>query len=70
MPILKSKETKQMWSRLPVRTVLKYTSIFCRNFSQLTKQEIYDLYQRYKLDFELYGYSPDEYIAMGMDAWW
>jgi len=41
---------------------------FCRNFSQLTKQEIYDLYNRYKLDFELYGYSPDEYIAMGMDA--
>ena len=69
--MLKSKENKQMMrSRLSVRTVSKYTWNFCRNFSQLTKQEIYDLYQRYKLDFELYGYSPDEYIAMGMDAWW
>jgi len=45
-----------------------YNANIEKNFSQLTKQEIYELYQRYKLDFELYGYSPDEYIAMGMDA--
>ena len=34
-----------------------------RFFSTLTKSEVWDLYQRYKLDFELFGYSPDEYYG-------
>ena len=24
---------------------------------------MWDLYERYKLDFELFGYSPDEYFG-------
>ena len=34
-----------------------------RFFSTLTKSEVWDLYQRYKLDFELFGYSPNEYFG-------
>ena len=34
-----------------------------RFFSTLTKSEVWDLYQRYKLDFELFGYSPNEYYG-------
>jgi hypothetical protein len=32
------------------------------------KSEIYDLYLRFKLDHELFGFSPDEYIALGRDS--
>ncbi len=34
-------------------------------FGQLTRKEIYDLYLLYKMDHDLFGYSPDEYIEMG-----
>jgi len=34
-------------------------------FGQVEKEVIRSLYKRYKIDFELFGYSPDEYIAMG-----
>jgi len=34
-------------------------------FATVEKEAIRKLYKRYKLDFELFGYSPDEYIKMG-----
>lgn len=33
-------------------------------FSQLTKSQVMDLYDKYKLDFELFGFTPDYYLAM------
>jgi hypothetical protein len=39
-----------------------------RYFGQLTQQEIYDVYLKYKLDHDLFGFSPDEYLAMAKDA--
>ena len=37
--------------------------LISRFYSTLTKSEMWDLYERYKLDFELFGYSPDEYFG-------
>uniref|UniRef100_A0A0P4VTQ8 Carbohydrate sulfotransferase n=1 Tax=Scylla olivacea TaxID=85551 RepID=A0A0P4VTQ8_SCYOL len=34
-------------------------------FGQLTKKQIQLLYQRYKLDFDLFGYSIKEYLSYG-----
>ncbi|XP_045130164.1 carbohydrate sulfotransferase 10-like [Portunus trituberculatus] len=34
-------------------------------FEQLTKKQINLLYQRYKLDFDLFGYSIEEYLSYG-----
>ena len=34
-------------------------------FSTLPKQEIYDLYVKYQLDHDLFGYKPDLFLAMG-----
>jgi len=34
-------------------------------FATVEKEAIRKLYKRYKLDFEMFGYSPDEYIKMG-----
>jgi len=34
-------------------------------YSLVDRDTIRKLYKRYEIDFELFGYSPDEYIAMG-----
>ena len=36
-------------------------------YGQLTKSEIRELYEKYKVDHELFGFSPDYYIALGQD---
>lgn len=36
-------------------------------FSQLTKETIRELYEKYRLDHELFGFTPDYYIALGKD---
>ena len=36
-------------------------------FSQISKSDIRDLYEKYKVDHELFGFSPDYYIALGRD---
>ena len=36
-------------------------------YSQLTKRQVVDLYQMYRLDHELFGYLPDPYIALAKD---
>lgn len=33
-----------------------------RYFSQLTKQEVKRLYEKYQLDFELFDYKVDDYL--------
>eukprot|EP00094_Tigriopus_californicus_P007262 TCALIF_06990-PA protein Name:"Similar to CHST10 Carbohydrate sulfotransferase 10 (Gallus gallus)" AED:0.09 eAED:0.09 QI:0/0.5/0.4/0.8/1/1/5/109/305 len=38
-----------------------------RYYGTLTSQEIYDLYLRYKLDHELFDYSPEEYLKLAKD---
>jgi len=34
-------------------------------YATVEKEAIRKLYKRYKLDFEMFGYSPDDYIKMG-----
>lgn len=36
-------------------------------WSQLTKNEIRRLHEKYSIDHELFGFSPDYYVAMGQD---
>ncbi|TRY70004.1 hypothetical protein TCAL_07330 [Tigriopus californicus] len=37
-------------------------------FSQISKNDIRDLFDKYRLDHELFGFSPDYYIALGQDS--
>ena len=34
-------------------------------YSQLTKKEIRMLYEKYRLDFDLFGFTPDYFIEFG-----
>jgi hypothetical protein len=36
-------------------------------YGQLTKRQVAELYEMYRLDHDLFGYSPEPYIAMAMD---
>ncbi|KAG0701623.1 Carbohydrate sulfotransferase 11 [Chionoecetes opilio] len=37
-------------------------------YRQLTTRQMLDLHQRYKLDFELFGYTLDAYLPLAKDA--
>ena len=37
-------------------------------FSTLPKQEIYNLYLKYQLDHDLFGYKPDLFLEMGKQS--
>ena len=34
----------------------------------MSQKEIYNLYERVKLDCDLFGYTPDEYLELAYDA--
>ena len=34
-------------------------------YSQLTKSDIRNLYEKYRLDFDLFGFTPDYFIKFG-----
>lgn len=43
-----------------------------RYFSQLSREELKKLYEKYKLDFELFGYEMDDYLQLATatsDLW-
>jgi len=42
-----------------------YLQVSKEYFGLLERDTIRKLFDRYKLDFEMFGYSPDQYIAMG-----
>ncbi len=33
-------------------------------WSQVTKQDVRDLYEKYKVDHDIFGFTPEYYIAM------
>jgi hypothetical protein len=37
-------------------------------FSQLYKDDVEKLYQLYKMDFEMFGYSPDSYLNVAKES--
>ena len=36
-------------------------------YSQLTKEEIRGIHEKYRVDFELFGYSPDYFLQFGQE---
>lgn len=41
--------------------------LLMKYYSQLTKNQIKGLYEMFRFDFELFDYSPDEYLKVGQD---
>ena len=38
-------------------------------FKTLTRRQVEDLYRRYQADFELFGYSIDDYLDTARQVW-
>ncbi len=38
-------------------------------WSQISKEDIRRLHDKYRLDHEMFGFSPDYYVAMGRDGY-
>lgn len=41
------------------------SNVFPEYFREITQHQIFLLYQRYKVDFDLFGYSVEEYLSYG-----
>lgn len=41
--------------------------LLMKYYAQLTKYQINGLYEMFRYDFELFNYSPDEYVKVGLD---
>lgn len=48
-------------------TLTMFCAHFYRYFGTLKSQEIYDLYLKYKMDHDLFDYSPEEYLKLAKD---
>ena len=61
---LKSKDIKQfLETNHPVES--RDPKMLEMYYSQLTKKEIRMLYEKYRLDFDLFGFTPDYFIEFG-----
>ena len=55
------------WLSVEYQTLSGKPEVEEHYWSQLTKDEIRRLHDKYRLDHELFGFSPEYYIAMGQD---
>ena len=46
-------------------TISRKPEILEHYYSQLTKSKIQALYEKYRADHEIFGYTPDYFIALG-----
>ncbi|XP_068203029.1 carbohydrate sulfotransferase 11-like [Palaemon carinicauda] len=58
---LKEIQNVQEWRNLK-RAGVSSTVLLPKYYGSLTREQIYKLYERYKIDFELFGYTVDDYL--------
>ena len=57
---------KSLWpGKLNYSSGGKTEELAKKYFSQMRKEDIEKLYEMYFLDFEMFGYSPEDFIALG-----
>jgi len=65
--ILGNKERAKEWLNIKRTSMVSQEEVIKHFYSQLTKEEIRGIYEKYRVDFELMGYSPDYFIQFGQD---
>jgi len=65
--ILGNKERAKEWLNVKRNSMVSQEEVHKHFYSQLTKEEIRGIYEKYRVDFELFGYSPDYFIQFGTD---
>lgn len=53
------------WLGIERKSYVSNEEVIKHFYSQLTKEEIQSIYEKYRVDFELFGYSPDYFLQFG-----
>ena len=60
-------EEAKKWLKVNHNHVAAKEDVLKHFWSQISKEDIRGIYQKYKVDFEIFGYSPDWYIQLGKE---
>ena len=55
------------WLKVKRNSVVSQEEVLKHFYSQLTKEDIRGIYEKYRVDFELFGYTPDYFLQFGQD---
>jgi len=55
------------WLKVKRTSVVSSEEVIEHFYSQLTKEEIRGIHEKYRVDFELFGYSPDYFLQFGQE---
>lgn len=62
------KEMERFLNLQPWNVVSSKPEALQHYYSQLSKSQIQGLYEKYRADHELFGYTPDYFLALGKDS--
>ena len=65
--LMGNKETALKWLEVKRNSIVSREDVIQHFYSQLTKTEIRGIYEKYRVDFELFGYSPDYFLQFGSE---
>jgi hypothetical protein len=65
---LNNTEDGKDWASVKFPRVASDPELLKMLFSQLTKAEIQAIYEKYRVDHEMFGYTPDYFLQLGKDA--
>ena len=60
-------EEAKKWLKVNHNHVAAKEDVLKHFWSQISKEDIRGIYQKYRVDFEIFGYSPDWYIQLGKE---
>merc|ERR1712004_535562 len=58
-------ENAKKWLEVKRTSMVSSQEVIKHFYSQLTKEEIRGIHEKYRVDFELFGYSPDYFLQFG-----
>jgi len=65
--LLGNNENALKWLNVSRNSVVSSEEVIKHFYSQLTKEEIRGIHEKYRVDFELFGYSPDYFLQFGQE---
>jgi len=60
-------ENAKKWLEVKRTSMVSSEEVIKHFYSQLTKEEIRGIHEKYRVDFELFGYSPDYFLQFGQE---
>ena len=60
-------ERAHEWLKVKRNSIVSQEEVIKHFYSQLTKGDIRGIYEKYRVDFELFGYTPDYFLQFGQE---